>query len=319
MDATFLQRAQASPVMIPTMIDDLTRNGFDLNGLSDGTGRTALQDTIEWLQSAATIHIAILSITEILRDSRVDLNVHAVDGTTALHTLMNLTFYSFNQQAILQVLDRLLEHDRANPNLPAADGRVVLHTLVNQTIYSYNQEAVVAAVNRLLQRGANPNLQAADGTTVVHTLMDQMIYPYNRLAILTTLQRLLEHGASPNLQSPDGRTLLHSLLDRRMNSNNRQGIMAAIALLLENGANPQLQDDKGQTALHILAKTRKVCLYEKPEILIMFQEHGADITAVKDNDGYLPLHYLGKDPLFDPTVAFLMFRQMFNAGFYNAG
>jgi len=355
MDESFKYRAQTNPDMIPTMIAELVAGGFDFN-VRGRTGRTPLQDVIRWLQSEETVNIAVISITEILQYGHhiVDLNVQAVDGMTALHNLIYAT-RPFNLDAILVVLNRLLEHganphfqtpdgrdvlhnlmnrtinagnrdailvaiDRlleygANPNLPAAHRTTALHTLIQQMKYSDNRQALLMVLVRLLEKGANPSLQDADGTTPLHTLIDQMRYSEHRHAVLAVLVKLLDKEANPNLQDADGRSVLHTLMNQTIYVYNRKTIMAVLVALLLHGANPNLQDNVGQTALHILVKTTNMQADVKQEILMTLQQHGANTTALPDHNGYLALHYLGRRHVFDATIAFLIFRQMFQEGF----
>jgi len=107
---------------------------------------------------------------------------------------------------------------------------------------------------------------------------------------------------------------LHVLLDRGLHASNNQDVMAKVLTnFLQLSTNPNGQDDSGQTIVHILAKKKSTTSEErlhKSATLVTLIEHGVDPVGIEDNDGCLPLHYLGDPDAFDPTTTFLLLQSM---------
>lgn len=301
---------------ILTVLDTLIRHGADPN-LQAADGTTALHNLVSH-NLAYTVRKndgkAVLAVLDRLLEYGVDPNLQAADGTTALHTLVYNAVCTSNREEILMTLDRLLKYG-GNPNLVNAHGKAVLHILMNQMIYSYSQGGILAVLDRLLENGSDPNLVDSEGKAALHIIMNLTNSSCNQGPFLPVLTRLLEYGADPNLQAADGTTVLHILMNQTVYSFTREAILAVLVKLLVYGANPDLQDNIGQTALHRLAKSRSIRVQPKLDILTTLLEHVAFSALIPDNDGNLPLSFLGDPKAFDPTMAFLLIRQMFHEGF----
>jgi len=328
-------------------INELVRLGSNPNIPSSINGTTALHQLM--VTTGENTTEAFLQVLDRLLESGGDPNLPTTtDGKTPFHTLMNQTMYSYNGDAILGALDRLLAHG-ANPNLLAQDNRSVLRTFMDHTIYSYNVETYLGVLDRLLRSGANPNLFADDNKASLHTLMSKSIYSYNQETILSALNKLLEYQADPTLVSSTndstvlqytmnqtiysyngqaivtvldrllesgatGQSFVPTLVGRTISPENREATISALSCLLRHGTSPNYQDPEGKTALHILAKTTEMTSDTKLEILTLLLQNGADTATIEDNDGNLPMNYLGNSDAFNPSVAFLLIQQMFRSG-----
>jgi len=49
--------------------------------------------------------------------------------------------------------------------------------------------------------------------------------------------------------------------------------------------------------------------------MVVLLQYGADTAKLKDNEGKLPLDYLGDSELFDPTTTFLLLLQRMGVHF----
>lgn len=129
----------------------------------------------------------------------------------------------------------------------------------------------LALIDALLQRGANVNAQNIDGYT---PLMHACQYA-NRFDDSERISILLRAGADVNLQSRSGVTAL----TLAMQSGNQSRHAATVRLLLQAGANPNSACTSGHTPL------MEACSTSTPETIRMLLDAGAEIRAVRSNDG----------------------------------
>lgn len=152
---------------------------------------------------------------------------------------------------------RLLLEAGANPNAETLVGATPLFPAVNSS---------AEMTKLLLDKGAAPNHVTKSGATPILFTRDAAV-----------VQLLLDRGADVRARSKIGETALMDVATR--------GDVAAAKLLLAKGADVNARDHRGYTALMFAAQYDD----DAVELVRLLLAHGADVTAVAENQTALSL------------------------------
>lgn len=265
-------------------------------------------------------------------------------GQTALHNLTQNDAVPDFRRLTEHMLSYIDESQRASfINATDNDGKPAILYATECCDQTDSTERVIA----LLDFSADPFVGDPSGSTVLHRLIRDPTLD----GVPEAFSTLLRLGCDPMIQDERGKAALHILAsvrygydfgvfaemllsvvdedDRtsRVNSTDAEGNTPLfyavrtydrprVRTLLELGADPNVQCEDGYTILHFVIK-KPNAMFRVPErwpIVSLLLLHGADPTIV-DQDGNLPLIYLGTKGEFNPTVVFLLLRSLVGVGY----
>lgn len=205
----------------------------------------------------------------------------------------------------LRMVTKLLELG-CDPMAQDKRGQTALYGLALRPEYvDQFLDALLSFVDEA-DRSSYVNMMDAKGNSVLCCLMQTTSF--------REINTLLDLDANPFVGNPSGSRILHTLLTNaaQQYSNPHSDAFQVITRLLRLGFDPNSQDEKGQTALHLLTKASNE--ESKSEIVSLVLQYGAD-PLIPDNEGNLPLTYLGDPDCFDATATLFLLRLMVGTGF----
>ena len=182
-------------------------------------------------------------------------------GNTALHLAVD-RYSASNAEAMMDVINRLLNHPRLNPNLVNEADKTPLHLAVGEE----------DLVRRLLRHSdIDVNQRAGRGQdTALHMAVA-------RVEVKTVAALLRHRDIRVNLLDSDRKTPLHLAVEERNNEITQ-------ALVDDRRVNVDAKDGDGDTALHLAAQTG---LTNIVETLLSSSSLNANL---KDGGGHTALH-----------------------------
>jgi len=304
---------------------------------------------------APYLHMAALSsqnaveMIQVLVRARMDINVQDREGQTALHSILRV-LTSQNQRSNIDVVSTLL-HLGCDPSIEDESGETVLHILAKkpsnhdvsqliERLFSRIQEDQRSIyVKALDKRGKSAISYALDhsafdrihqllrmvgvsfvgdstGRAILHGVL-RKVTNANESEVRRVVMMLLERGCDLTARDERGQTALHILAKYgRLSDHHR--IAKGMILHLpksERSAFLDMQDENGDTALHTFVKKSMFFPKSKSSIVSLFLDHGVDPT-IGNNEGNLPLSFLGDSHSFNATTAFLLLENMMKQSFF---
>ncbi|RGP73711.1 ankyrin repeat [Fusarium longipes] len=255
----------------------IAQAGFDLNGVDDQFGHTALHKAILWRNRG---------VVEVLLSFNVDISIADCAGTTPFILAIDMG----DAHVVQLLLDKGARVDEKTPRgqritMPAAflGYHMVLERLLSAgaefqtpdddleatepTVICAAKKMRKTCVKMLLKHGADPHVQSSNGSLLYLCCRDQ--------DFLEICRFLLDKDANPNERYPDKEMLLIAAL--------RTNKTELVRLLIEKGAEINCLDpyeDADIGAKTPLSFTAAECSLEMIELLL---EKGAEVNYAPGN------------------------------------